>query len=104
MDQAADSEPLLSPSAFSSVLSPKQQTEMKVVATATVEPFKATQQLDQLKKKEDKEPIQIIRGGRVITLPPIEAPATRSKKLQAMGDKQPQQKEIVGVKEEKKPR
>ncbi|XP_043471385.1 uncharacterized protein LOC122504370 isoform X2 [Leptopilina heterotoma] len=102
LDQSADSEPLLSPSAFSSVLSPKQQTEVKVVATATVEPFKATQQLDQLKKKEDKEPIQIIRGGRVITLPPIEAPATRSKKLQAMGDK-PQQKEIIVVKEEKKP-
>lgn len=33
--------------------------------------------------KEEKEPIQIIRGGRVITLPPIEAPATRSKRLQA---------------------
>ncbi|XP_043591529.1 uncharacterized protein LOC122571618 isoform X5 [Bombus pyrosoma] len=32
--------------------------------------------------KDDKEPIQIIRGGRVITLPPIEAPATRSKRLQ----------------------
>nr|XP_012231188.1 PREDICTED: uncharacterized protein LOC105677266 [Linepithema humile] len=33
--------------------------------------------------KDDKEPIQIIRGNRVITLPPIEAPATRSKRLQA---------------------
>ncbi|XP_043496042.1 titin homolog isoform X2 [Polistes fuscatus] len=33
--------------------------------------------------KDDKEPIQIVRGGRVITLPPIEAPATRSKRLQA---------------------
>lgn len=32
--------------------------------------------------KDEKEPIQIIRGGRVITLPPIEAPATRSKRLQ----------------------
>lgn len=32
--------------------------------------------------KDDKEPIQIIRGGRVITLPPIEAPATRSRRLQ----------------------
>lgn len=32
--------------------------------------------------KDDKEPIQIIRGGRIITLPPIEAPATRSKRLQ----------------------
>ncbi|XP_008550107.2 uncharacterized protein LOC103573034 isoform X2 [Microplitis demolitor] len=38
---------------------------------------------EQLKKKTIKEqPAQIIRGGRVITLPPIEAPATRSKRLQ----------------------
>ncbi|XP_063978171.1 uncharacterized protein Pps isoform X2 [Diachasmimorpha longicaudata] len=35
------------------------------------------------KKKDAKEPIQIVRGGRVITLPPIEAPATRSKRLQS---------------------
>lgn len=33
--------------------------------------------------KDDKETLQIIRGNRVITLPPIEAPATRSKRLQA---------------------
>ncbi|XP_023316748.1 death-inducer obliterator 1 isoform X3 [Trichogramma pretiosum] len=37
-------------------------------------------------KKVVKEARQIIRGGRVITLPPIEAPATRSKKLQAKVD------------------
>ncbi|CAD6230727.1 GSCOCG00012187001-RA-CDS [Cotesia congregata] len=38
---------------------------------------------EQLKKKNIKEPpSQIFRGGRIITLPPIEAPATRSKKLQ----------------------
>lgn len=34
-------------------------------------------------KKETKNPVQIIRGGRVITLPPIEAPTTRSKRQQA---------------------
>lgn len=94
----------MSPSAFSSVLSPKQQAEVKPTQTSTVvEPFKVTSQHEQQKRKEEKEPIQIIRGGRIITLPPIEAPATRSKKLQAMNDKPPQQKEIV-VKEEKKPR
>ncbi|XP_047353606.1 uncharacterized protein LOC124950662 isoform X1 [Vespa velutina] len=36
--------------------------------------------------RDDKEPIQIVRGGRVITLPPIEAPATRSKRLQAKSE------------------
>lgn len=40
------------------------------------------------KKKDEKEPIQIVRGGRVITLPPIEAPATRSKRLQAKAETQ----------------
>lgn len=33
--------------------------------------------------KDDKGTIQIVRGNRVIKLPPIEAPATRSKRLQA---------------------
>ncbi|XP_023245015.1 uncharacterized protein LOC106637226 isoform X2 [Copidosoma floridanum] len=33
-----------------------------------------------------KDSIQIIRGGRVIILPPMEAPATRSKRLQAKTD------------------
>lgn len=46
-------------------------------------------------KKDVKEPVQIIRGGRVITLPPIEAPATRSKRLQTKAGSQ--------VKVEKKP-
>ncbi|XP_070516432.1 death-inducer obliterator 1 isoform X2 [Cardiocondyla obscurior] len=36
--------------------------------------------------KDGKETIQIIRGNRVIKLPPIEAPATRSKRLQAKTD------------------
>lgn len=46
--------------------------------------------------KEEKEPVQIVRGGRIITLPPIEAPATRSKRLQAKGDT-PQRKVLPEV-------
>jgi len=42
-----------------------------------------TKEMGKKSSKDDKEPIQIVRGGRVITLPPIEAPATRSKRLQA---------------------
>ncbi|XP_011503816.1 PREDICTED: death-inducer obliterator 1 [Ceratosolen solmsi marchali] len=40
-------------------------------------------EVEPVNKKDTKDPIQIVRGGRVITLPPIEAPATRSKRLQA---------------------
>lgn len=40
-------------------------------------------------KKESKNPVQIIRGGRVITLPPIEAPTTRSKRQQAKTETPP---------------
>ncbi|XP_012274490.1 uncharacterized protein LOC105696523 isoform X2 [Orussus abietinus] len=47
-----------------------------------------------LKKRDEKEPIQIVRGGRVITLPPIEAPATRSKKLQVKGDTSPKKGDL----------
>nr|XP_034189527.1 uncharacterized protein LOC117608463 isoform X4 [Osmia lignaria] len=46
--------------------------------------------------KDEKEPIQIVRGGRVITLPPIEAPATRSKRLQTKPE--PVQKTYEAVK------
>lgn len=38
-----------------------------------------------IRAQDRKEPIQIIRSGRIITLPPVEAPATRSKRLQAKG-------------------
>ncbi|KAF7996636.1 hypothetical protein HCN44_002282 [Aphidius gifuensis] len=41
------------------------------------------------RRKEQKEPIQIVRGGRVITLPPIEAPATRSKRSLQMKPESP---------------
>ena len=33
-----------------------------------------------------KDPIKIVKNGRVITLPPIEAPATRGAKRRAQGD------------------
>ncbi|XP_008203229.1 uncharacterized protein LOC100679883 isoform X2 [Nasonia vitripennis] len=51
--------------------------------------------------KKDSKPIQIVRHGRVITLPPIEAPATRSKRLQAKTDNQ--QPDVAQAKVEKKP-
>jgi hypothetical protein len=44
--------------------------------------------IESFPKKDTKYPIQIVRGGRVITLPPIEAPATRSKRLQAKSEKE----------------
>ncbi|XP_011269838.2 death-inducer obliterator 1 [Camponotus floridanus] len=62
-----------------------EQELTKPVETATTTQNQTTNILKEpsKKSKDDKEPIQIIRGGRVITLPPIEAPATRSKRLQA---------------------
>lgn len=63
-----------------------EQELTKPVETATTTQSQTTNILKEPCKKsskDDKEPIQIIRGGRVITLPPIEAPATRSKRLQA---------------------
>lgn len=52
-----------------------------VVATTSAS-INAPKETGRKSMKDDKEPIQIIRGGRIITLPPIEAPATRSKRLQ----------------------
>ncbi|XP_033330479.2 protein partner of snf isoform X1 [Megalopta genalis] len=52
-------------------------------ATVSAAVVSATRESAKKPAKDEKEPIQIIRGGRVITLPPIEAPATRSKRLQA---------------------
>ncbi|XP_029170673.1 uncharacterized protein LOC114940265 isoform X2 [Nylanderia fulva] len=83
-----DSTPAVSESlASSNMLMPTLITEQDVnkpaeaVTTTQIEPN--TPKETSKKSKDDKEPIQIIRGGRVITLPPIEAPATRSKRLQA---------------------
>lgn len=61
------------------------EQESKSVETAPVTRNQAGTSKEMSKKltKDDKEPIQIVRGGRIITLPPIEAPATRSKRLQA---------------------
>lgn len=60
-------------------------TNPMTVATTSANVSVSTNVLKESGKKsakDDKEPIQIIRGGRIITLPPIEAPATRSKRLQ----------------------
>lgn len=38
------------------------------------------------KQATGKDPIKVVRNGRVITLPPIEAPATRGAKRRAQGD------------------
>jgi len=64
---------------------PLEQEVSKPVETVATPQSQATNLKETSKKvsKDDKEPIQIIRGNRVITLPPIEAPATRSKRLQA---------------------
>lgn len=60
-----------------------EQELTKPVETATTTQTNISKETSKKSSKDDKEPIQIIRGGRVITLPPIEAPATRSKRLQA---------------------
>ena len=54
-----------------------------IVSTTPTTTPTTTPKIESITKKDSKEPMQIIRGGRVITLPPIEAPATRSKRLQA---------------------
>jgi endonuclease V-like protein UPF0215 family len=66
-------------------LMPLEQEVSKPVETVATPQTQTTNLKETSKKllKDDKEPIQIIRGNRVITLPPIEAPATRSKRLQA---------------------
>lgn len=58
----------------------EQDTKSTEVASAQTNVPKETSKKF---SKDDKETLQIIRGNRVITLPPIEAPATRSKRLQA---------------------
>ncbi|XP_078038332.1 protein partner of snf isoform X2 [Augochlora pura] len=63
----------------STVVTNLASTTAATVSTAVIS---ATREPAKKPVKDEKEPIQIIRGGRVITLPPIEAPATRSKRLQ----------------------
>ena len=67
------SQPLLSP------VKPETISSLPVTPVTS----KPEVKIDSSSKKLSKEPVQIIRKGRVITLPPIEAPATRSKRLQA---------------------
>ncbi|XP_012054674.1 PREDICTED: uncharacterized protein LOC105617731 [Atta cephalotes] len=60
------------------LISPEQDSKLPETTMAQTNVSKETSK----KSKDDKETIQIIRGNRVIKLPPIEAPATRSKRLQ----------------------
>ncbi|XP_058805626.1 death-inducer obliterator 1 isoform X2 [Phymastichus coffea] len=94
VDPTADlPEPILS----SSVIEPSQPLSVEPTTIKTDFPQTAVlrevtassiSRTEPVQKKDTKEPIQIIRGGRVITLPPIEAPATRSKRLQTRAENQ----------------
>lgn len=78
----------------SAIVTSVTNTTTIVTATGTV----ATVARETKRKttlKDEKEPIQIVRGGRVITLPPIEAPATRSKRLQTKPEPAPKTYEAV---------
>ncbi|XP_011883520.1 PREDICTED: death-inducer obliterator 1 isoform X2 [Vollenhovia emeryi] len=78
-------EPLASGSILMPTLIPPEQDSKpaEVVPTA---PTNMPKETSKKPTKDDKEVIQIIRGNRVIKLPPIEAPATRSKRLQAKSE------------------
>ncbi|XP_013107132.2 death-inducer obliterator 1 [Stomoxys calcitrans] len=53
----------------------------RIIPLSPITPSRVTQQTVKTSPLVRKEPIQIIRGnGRVITLPPIEAPTTRAKR------------------------
>ncbi|XP_018369403.1 PREDICTED: uncharacterized protein LOC108765278 isoform X1 [Trachymyrmex cornetzi] len=62
------------------LISPEQDSKL-TETTSTVQ-TNVSKETSKKSSKDDKETIQIIRGNRVIKLPPIEAPATRSKRLQ----------------------
>lgn len=49
------------------------------------------------KQAPQKDPIKIVKNGRVITLPPIEAPATRGAKRRAQGDPLPPSPAVIAV-------
>ncbi|XP_011141994.1 uncharacterized protein LOC105184732 isoform X3 [Harpegnathos saltator] len=86
----AVSEPITSSNMLMPTLMSSEQELPKPVETATSVHAQAntTREAGKKSMKDEKEPIQIVRGGRVITLPPIEAPATRSKRLQAKAETQ----------------
>lgn len=74
---------LLTPSAPTLVSAPSTSVTNSVTPT----PIKSATPTESVTKKDAKEPILVLtRGGRTITLPPIERPTTRSKKLQAKVD------------------
>lgn len=54
----------------------------------TISPSSTLQSSPKILNKQapQKDPIKIVKNGRVITLPPIEAPATRGAKRRAQGD------------------
>ncbi|XP_012531971.1 death-inducer obliterator 1 isoform X2 [Monomorium pharaonis] len=81
-------EPLASGSMLMSTLITSEQDSKptEVVSTGQTHVLKET---NKKPSKDDKE-IQIIRGNRIIKLPPIEAPATRSKRLQAKVETNPE--------------
>ncbi|XP_032674815.1 uncharacterized protein LOC116845807 isoform X2 [Odontomachus brunneus] len=84
------SEPLTSSGILMpTLISPDQELPKPVEAAPVVQTqANIPREVGKKSTKDDKEPIQIVRGGRVITLPPIEAPATRSKRLQAKAETQ----------------
>nr|XP_050852623.1 death-inducer obliterator 1 isoform X2 [Vespula vulgaris] len=88
VDQAVPSTSLTSTPAHVSSLeaTTNQELTTKSLDTTAQIPTNVTPEVTKKNTKDDKEPIQIVRGGRVITLPPIEAPATRSKRLQAKSE------------------
>lgn len=59
-----------------------------VLASAPVTPTNTSVTMPKILNKQapQKDPIKIVKNGRVITLPPIEAPATRGAKRRAQGD------------------
>jgi len=65
---------------MSTLISPEQ--EFKSAEIGSTAQTNVSKETSKKSSKDDKE-IQIIRSNRVIKLPPIEAPATRSKRLQA---------------------
>jgi len=77
------SEPLTTSNTLTSTLISTEQSQSKPIEITPMISTNNTKEMGKKSSKDDKEPIQIVRGGRVITLPPIEAPATRSKRLQA---------------------
>lgn len=63
------------------LIPPEQDSKLTEVMSAAQ--TNVSKEMSKKSSKDEKETIQIIRGNRVIKLPPIEAPATRSKRLQA---------------------